>query len=289
MTVTSENIVRSGEPSRTAWRVAALRAAHQLLDEPIVLDDPVALPILGREREAAMREDPFEYNDPLSRGLRAALVVRSRVAEDELAHAVSAGVRQYVVLGAGLDTFAYRNPHSAIGLRVFEVDHPSTQQWKRRCLDAAGIALPENLTFAPVDFERETLARGLSDAGFRADLPACVSWLGVTMYLTEDAIMRTLAFVAKLPRGSSICFDYRLHESLLNPIERVVGEMMGQRAAAIGEPWICAFHPQVLQRQLLALGFSEAETLEPDVLNRRYLFRRKDGLRSGGRVMCARV
>jgi len=132
MTITHENIVQSGEPSRTAWRVAMLRAAHQLLDEPIVLEDPMALQILGSEAERELREDPFLYNDPMARGLRAALVVRSRFAEDELARAVAAGVRQYVVLGAGLDTFAYRNPHAVAGLRVFEVDHPSTQQWKRQ-------------------------------------------------------------------------------------------------------------------------------------------------------------
>jgi methyltransferase (TIGR00027 family) len=289
MTSVPENIIQTGEPSRTAWRVATLRAVHQLLDEPVVLEDPIALPILGARFEAELREDPYIYNEPLSRGLRAALVVRSRVAEDELTRAVQAGVRQYVVLGAGLDTFAYRNPHHDAGLCVFEVDHPSTQQWKRRCLHGAGIALPENLVFAPVDFERGTLAQGLADAGFRSDQPACFSWLGVTMYLTDAAIMGTLGFVAKLPKGSSICFDYRMHESLLNPIQRVIGEVMGQRAAAVGEPWISAFDPEVLQKRLLELGFSEAETYDADVLNQRYLYRRKDGLRTNGRVMCARV
>ncbi|GLQ49712.1 class I SAM-dependent methyltransferase [Dyella flava] len=289
MTMTPENIIRTGEPSRTALLVALQRAAHQLLDEPIVLEDPLALPILGAETEAAMREDPYQYNEPMMRGLRAALVVRSRVAEDELAHAVQAGVRQYVVLGAGLDTFAYRNPHGKTGLRVFEVDHPSTQQWKRRCLSQAGIPVPENLIYAPVDFEHGTLGQGLTEAGFRSDQAACFSWLGVTMYLTEAAIMETLGFVACLPQGSSICFDYRVPASMLNPIERVIGEVMGQRAAAAGEPWVSAFDPQVLQQQLLDLGFSEAETCTPDVLNRRYLYRRKDGLRTGGRVMCARV
>jgi O-methyltransferase involved in polyketide biosynthesis len=101
--------------------------------------------------------------------------------------------------------------------------------------------------------------------------------------------MDTLGFVACLPKGSSICFDYRVPETMLNPIQRVIGEVMGQRAAAVGEPWISAFDPAVLQRQLLELGFSDAETYEPDVLNQRYLYRRKDGLRTGGRVMCARV
>ena len=284
-----ENIVRTGKPSRTAWRVATLRAAHQLLDEPIVLNDPIALPILGPQAEAELREDPFLYNDPASRGLRAAVVVRSRFAEDELARAVATGVQQYVVLGAGLDTFAYRNPHKAAGLRVFEVDHLSTQQWKRSCLKDAGIPLPEDLSFAPVDFEHGTLAQGVTEAGFRTDLPACFSWLGVTMYLTEAAILESLGFVASLPKLSSISFDYRVPPSMLDPIQQAIDELMAQRAAEVGEPWISAFEPILLRQQVLKLGFSEAETCEPDALNRRYLYRRKDGLRTGGRVMCARV
>lgn len=289
MTDTYESILQKGEPSRTALRVATLRAAHQLLDEPVLLEDPIALPILGTTLEAAVREDPYQYNEPFMRGLRALLVVRSRVAEDELARAVAAGVQQYVVLGAGLDTFAYRNPHSAAGLRVFEVDHPSTQQWKRNCLSEAGIVLPGNLTFAPVDFEHGTLAQGLAEVGFRNDLPACFSWLGVTMYLTEATIMDTLGYVAALAKGSSICFDYRVSATLLNPIERMIGELMGQRVAAAGEAWLSAFEPEVLQKQMLAQGFSEADTYDAEILNQRYLYRRKDGLRTSGRVMCARV
>ncbi|HEY2344557.1 MAG TPA: SAM-dependent methyltransferase [Xanthomonadaceae bacterium] len=283
------NIVQSGEPSRTALRVATLRAVHQLLDEPIVFEDPFALPILGPRTEAELREDPFPHNDPISRGLRAHLVVRSRFAEDELARAVAAGVRQYVVLGAGLDTFAWRNPHATTGLRVFEVDHPSTQRWKRGCLDAAGMSLPPDLTFAPVDFERATIAQGLAAAGFLADAPACFSWLGVTMYLSEAAIMELLGFVAHLPAGSSISFDYRVPPSMLDPMQRVVGEMAARRAAELGEPWISAFEPDVLRERVLALGFGEAETIGPDELNRRYLHRRKDGLRTNARMMRARV
>jgi methyltransferase (TIGR00027 family) len=284
-----DNVVRAGEPSRTALRVAVLRASHQLLDEPIVLDDPVALQILGPEAEAALREDPFQHNDPISRGLRAALVVRSRFAEEEVARAVATGVRQYVVLGAGLDTFAFRNPHTEAALRVFEVDHPSTQKWKQHLLRGAGISLPANLTFVPVDFEHGTLVHELATAGFRADHPACFSWLGVTMYLSEAAIMETLGFVASMPNGSSIAFDFRVPSSTLNPIDRVISEAMGRRVAAIGEPWVSAFEPAVLREKVLGLGFSEVETCEPDALNRRYLYRRKDGLRTGSRLLCARV
>jgi methyltransferase (TIGR00027 family) len=283
---TTENRVHAGEPSRTAFGVALLRAAHQLLDEPIVLDDPIALSIIGPEAEAALRADPFPYNDPISRGLRAALVVRSRFAEEELARAVEAGVRQYVVLGAGLDTFAYRNPYP--DLQVYEVDHPSTQQWKRQLLGQAGIPVPANLAFAPVDFEQGSLEEGLRAAGFRADRPACFSWLGVTMYLSEAAIMELLAYVATLPAGSTITFDFRAPPSAHNPIERAIAEVMAARVAAIGEPWLSAFDPADLREQVAALGFDDVATYEPDALNLRYLHRRKDGLRTSGRLLCAR-
>lgn len=281
------NIIHQGLPSRTALRVATVRAVHGLLDEPIVLHDPVALPILGRERAAALEEDPFVHNDTLSRGLRAALVVRSRFAEDEVARAYGEGVRQYVVLGAGLDTFAYRNPHA--GLRVFEVDHPSTQAWKRRCLAEAGIPLPPDLTFAPVDFERDTLMAGLLAAGFDAGWPAVFSWLGVTMYLSREAVLATLGVVAGLPRGSAVTCDFRVPAALLNPVERVISDLVAARVAAEGEPWIATFEPEELRARCLDLGFAEATVWEPDALNQRYLHRRKDGLRSNGRLLCARV
>ncbi len=283
-----ESILRAGMPSRTALRVATLRAAHQLLDEPVVLEDPIALPILGATAEAELRNDPFQHNDPISRGLRAALVVRSRFAEDEVARAVAAGVAQYVILGAGLDTFAYRNTFGS-ALQVFEVDHPATQQWKRQLLQGAGITLPGNLTFAPVDFEHGTLPQGLADAGFRSDRPACFSWLGVTMYLTDAAIMDTLGVVARLPKGSSITFDFRVASSLLNPIERVISDLIAQRAAAIGEPWLSAFEPAALREKVRAVGFGDVAIYGPDELNLRYLNRRKDGLRTSGRLVCARV
>jgi methyltransferase (TIGR00027 family) len=282
----ADNIVRTGTPSGTALRVATVRAAHRLLDDPIVFDDPLALTILGPGAEAAMRADPFRYNDQISRGLRASLVVRSRVAEDELARAVADGVRQYVVLGAGLDTFAYRNPFPR--LRVFEIDHPSTQAWKRGCLDQAGIAVPASLTFAPVDFEEGgTLAEGLAAAGFDRAAPACFSWLGVTMYLREEAVFDTLSWIAGSAPGSSVTFDFRVPLDQLNPVERTVTETIMQRVAEAGEPWISAFDPETLRDRLVEIGFARAEALLPEALNRRYLFQRKDGLSTRGRIMTA--
>src|ERR1700684_280435 len=142
--------MQEGKFSRTAQRVAIRRAAHQLLDQPRVLDDPLALRIIGSEAAEALRSDPKE-DHAFSRAFRAFMAARSRYAEDELARAVARGVTQYVVLGAGLDTFAYRNPHA--GLHVFEVDHPATQVWKRERVPAAGIAIPPSFTLFSIDFE----------------------------------------------------------------------------------------------------------------------------------------
>ncbi len=283
------NIGRLGEPSRSALSVASLRAVHQLLDEPLVFPDPIALPLLGASTEAALRDDPFSLNDPLSRGLRGALVARSRFVEDELSRCVAAGVRQYLVVGAGLDTFAYRNPYRDEGLRVFEVDHPGTQQWKQQLLAESGIDVPASLTFVPADFERDDLGSALRQAGFQPDQAACVSWMGVTMYLTANAVAATLRTVAGFAPGSRLCFDYRLPVTMLNPVERVINEVIGQRVAALGEPWLSTFDPTQLQKQLLDLGFGSAESATPESLNARYFARRKDGLRAGGGVciMCA--
>ena len=280
--------METGKPSGTALRVATVRASHRLLDDPIVFDDPLALTILGPEAEAAMRADPARYNDPMSRGLRGALVVRSSVAEEEVARAVSAGVRQYVVLGAGLDTFAYRNPFAAQGLRVFELDHPATQAWKRDCLAEAGIDVPASLTFAPVDFEEGgTLADALEAAGFDRSAPACFSWLGVTIYLTEEAVYDTLAWIGGSTRGSSVVFDFRQPLKQLNPIERSITETLIKRMAEEGEPWIAAFDPEALCAKLLEFGFARAEALLPDELNQRYMAGRKDGLITRVRLMRA--
>src|SRR5580704_6309372 len=174
--------MQDARPSRTALRVALRRAAHQLYDaRPLVLEDPVAVPILGKTYAEELRRTPTRSDRPFSVGLRAFLVARSRYAEDTLAHAVERGVKQYVLLGAGLDTFAHRNPHSH--LRVFEVDHPATQQWKRELLETSRLPAPGNLTYAPVDFERESLPEQLLSVGFDPDVPTFFAWLGVVPYL----------------------------------------------------------------------------------------------------------
>lgn len=280
-----------GRPSATAQRVAMRRAAHQLIDDPKVFDDPLALRIVGAEAAAALRADPRA----LERGgtdsaLRAFLVARSRHAEDGIADAMRAGVRQVVILGAGLDTFAYRHPYGD-ALRVFEVDHPATQAWKHERLSAAGIAAPASLAFAPVDFQRQTLADGLRDAGFDRAQPAFYSWLGVIPYVERDAVLRTLAFVGSSPPGSGIVFDYGTPPSALPWPQRFVVGRMSARVAKVGEPWITFFDPDDLRREMSARGFTAIEDLGSEALNARYFSGRSDGLklRGIGRLMKARV
>jgi methyltransferase (TIGR00027 family) len=273
--------MQEGKFSKTALRVAIRRAAHQLLDEPRVLDDPLALRIIGAEAEEALRSNPKEHH-AFSRAFRAFMAARSRYAEDELARAVEHGVTQYVVLGAGLDTFAYRNLHP--GLRVYEVDHPATQGWKREQLQAAGIAIPPSLTFVPIDFERQTLADGLAQSEFDATAAAFFSWLGVTPYLTRDACMATLSFIAKMPAGSGVVFDFAVDPALLNAGQRQALDALSARVARYGEPFQLFFDPEKLQHELMAMGFHYTEFLQGKQLNERYFKDRKDGLLVRGSI-----
>jgi methyltransferase (TIGR00027 family) len=272
-----------GQPSRTALGAAAHRAAHQILEGGRVFADPLATALLGLPASDLSGD---HLNEPATRAMRLFIATRSRFAEDSLAAAVAQGVRQYVVLGAGLDTFAHRNPFAEVGLRVFEVDHPATQAWKRDRLAAADLSPPASLTFAPVDFERQTLAEGLAAAGFDAAAPAFFSWLGVVVYLTREAILETLGFIAGLPAGASVVFDYGEPVSAYPAAEQPHQRARAARVAAMGEPWITRFHPADLAADLKAVGFDELEDLSPADISRRFLgVDRPD--RPGGHLMRA--
>ena len=265
--------MQTGKASKTALGVAIRRAAHQLVDHPPVLDDPIAVRLVGsghpRQMERAMHR--------VARDFRAFMAVRSRYVEDQLADAVAQGVSQYVVLGAGLDTFAYRNPFPS--LHVFEVDFPATQQWKQFMLAEAQIALPANLTFVPLDFEHFTLAEELAQAGFDARRPAFLGWLGVVPYLTIAAFQATLGTIAQLPAGSAVAFDYALSPQTLSPVGRTAFDGLAARVAAAGEPFQLFFTPATIEAELRNAGFHLIEQLDYEQLNQRYFSDRTDGLK----------
>jgi len=277
-------------PSRTALRVAMRRAAHQLYDaHPLVLDDPIAIRILGphtKEIERTPGRSLLHKPRPFSIALRAFIVARSRYAEDLLAQAVARGVTQYVLLGAGLDTFAHRNPYP--NLRVFEVDHPATQEWKRELLRANGLPSPANLVYAPVDFERQSLAQPLHHAGFDSAAPSFFAWLGVVPYLTLDAFRATVTFIAAQPPGSGLVFDYGQPREVLPPLEQLALDSLAARVHLAGETFQLFFTPAQIASELAA--FYHLEDLGSSELNQRYFALRSDGLRvmgSAGRIVSA--
>ncbi|MFC0041793.1 class I SAM-dependent methyltransferase [Actinomadura rayongensis] len=238
-----------GQPSRTAMSAAHARAVHQTADAPPVFPDPLAVRVAPAA--APGRAMPRE--------VRLFMALRHRIAEDALAAAVAAGTRQAVLLGAGLDTFAHRNPHP--GLRVFEVDHPDTQAWKRKRLADAGIPVPETVVHVPVDFAAGTLGAALADAGFTPGAPAFFAWLGVVPYLTRSAILATLRFVAGLDARTEIVFDYNLPPAELPAERRAVLAALAAAMAKAGEPWRSYFTPEKLARDLADAGFDAIEDL----------------------------
>ena len=213
----------------------------------------------------------------VARDFRAFMAVRSRFVEDRLAEAVALGIRQYVILGAGLDTFAYRNPFPS--LRVFEVDFPATQEWKKAMLAQASIAVPEDLTFVPLDFEHHTLAEGLAASGFNAEMAAFCGWLGVIPYLTLEAFRATLGAIAQLPEGSGVGFDYALAPECLSPAGRTAFVALAGRVAAAGEPFQLFFTPATMEEELRRAGFHRFEQRDSVQLNELYFKDRADGLK----------
>jgi methyltransferase (TIGR00027 family) len=279
--------MRAGKPSRMARGAAAYRAVHQRVDGGAIFSDPYALQILDPETRLTLEE--MAANPSLT-PMRLFIAARSRFSEDTLGASVARGARQVVVLGAGLDTFSLRNPFAGQGVHVFEVDFPATQEWKREQLARASLTVPSSLTFAPVDFERQSLGDGLAQAGFRVDQPAFFQWLGVVPYLTHEAISQTLDFIAGIPEAE-VVFDYA--EPFENYRADRRAHIMGvaESAAARGEPWLSLFDPPLLSDMLREKGFGTIEDLGLAELSDRYYGALKEGIPigPGGHVVRARM
>ena len=279
--------MHEARPSRTALRTALRRAAHQLYDPPPrILDDPIAIPILGSGYLSELHKTATKLHKPHSAALRAFLVARSRYAEDQLARAVQHGVQQYVLLGAGLDTFAHRNPHPR--LRVFEVDHPATQLWKRDLLATTSLPHPPALTYVPVDFETDSLPTQLARAGFSCTEPTVFSWLGVVPYLTLSAFRATVDFIAAQPTGTGLVCDYSQPRRALPFFEQLAHDSLAARVALAGEPFQLFFTPGEIAAELSR--FQSIEDLGVPELNALYFRNRPDNLRvlgTAGRLLSA--
>lgn len=275
--------MEDAKPSRTALGVARMRALHQFSPQAALFRDPYASAILG---DAAPTAKELEQEDERSRRMRLFVAARARLAEDWLAAAVGRGVRQMVVLGAGLDTFSLRNPYP--GLAVFEVDHPATQAWKRKCIADAGLAEPPATTFVPVNFERQRLPDELASAGLKPTEPVFVMWLGVVPYLTQEAIFNTLSWIAVI-RGSEVVFDYSEPAENRDAAGQAALSFHAARVAAVGEPWISFFVPAALVQSMRELGFDEIEDLESsDIAARFSRAPKRETRNSGGHLIRAR-
>jgi len=263
---TETSTMKPNEPSRTALMIARQRAAHQVLDHGSILYDPFAVKILGEDEKDVLQ---FANQHSLASIGRLFTAARSRIAEDALSKAVERGIRQIVILGAGLDTFALRNPHGAQQIRIYEVDHPATQAWKGQRLAEAQIALPPWLILVPVDFERDDVGEKLVAAGFQQNSPAFFTWLGVVPYLTRDAIGRTLDYMSSI-QNSEVVFDYMEPPQAFSEEMRQLVKERTEQLEKMDERWASRFEPAGIAAILRSHGFSGIEDISFEEIASRF-------------------
>jgi len=248
-----------------------LRAAHQILDaHPLLLDDPIAVQLLGKEAEQRIREGVERYLAPEGLALRSHVVLRSRYAEDRLSSSLQRGVSQYVIVGAGFDTFALRQPEWAAPLRIIEIDHAATQAIKRSCIAASGLKHPGNVVLADIDLERESLLDGMLRHGVVLSRPTFFSWLGVTMYLTEVAINETLRIMAAFPAGSEVVLSFLQPATIDTERALAARSRLTKLVADSGEPFTSYFDEQTMETKLRQVGFVSVEFLTSEIALSRY-------------------
>ena len=271
--------MEDGRHSYMAESSAYLRAVHMSLDgEPKILDDPLAAWLLEAELEENIAADRERLLTDALVKARSLIVMRSRFAEDEMAVSLNRGVRQYVILGAGLDTSAYRNGNLVDQLQVYEVDHPDTQKLKLERLAGANIPMHENIRHVAVDFEQQSMADGLAEAGFDRDLPTFFSWLGVSYYLNRESVLDVFKYVAGGAPHSQLIFDFMLADSVLGEKERKALAKITAFLEKYREPLICRFEPLELQDTLYRIGFDQAFHLTWEAAMARYFENRPDGM-----------
>ncbi|HTR91508.1 MAG TPA: SAM-dependent methyltransferase [Trebonia sp.] len=273
------------EASGTALTAAAARAAHLIVDdEPRIFADPLAAALLGDRAAELTGYHTMHGTHPVLAGARVQVTCRSRYTEQALARARAGGVRQYVILGAGLDSFGYRDSldrHNRCDdpLRVFEVDHPASQDYKRAALAAAGIPVPDSVAFVPADLAADSLAGCLAAAGFDAAAPAVIGWLGVTMYLTQEAVTATMTAIAGLAPGSELIADYMLPDGSRDEDGALYGALVAQASAERGEPWLSCFTPAEMADLAARAGFGDVRAVSQRDAIPALLWQRTDALK----------
>lgn len=279
--------MKNGPASFSALTAAAARAAHLIVDEqPYIFADNLASVLLADLADELTGYHRAHGTHVVLAGARTQVTCRSRYTERRLAGAVGRGITQYVLLGAGLDSFAYRSALAG-RLRVFEVDHPATLEFKRRALAAAGIAVPAQVSFVPADLAADDLGGRLADAGFDPGAPALVAWLGVAMYLTRQAIARTAGVVGRWAPGTELIADYLLPDEMSDEAGREYATQVAASSAGRGEPWLSRLAPEEMSCLLREQGFGQVRQVsQRDAVAARY-WRRGDSLRPAGLFMLA--
>lgn len=264
-------------PSWSACFTSILRAAHQVLDEePKLLNDPFVVGLVDGSSVDEIQQLVTNYNLPIMQLTRFSFILRNRIVEDMLKVKLNAPLEQFVILGAGLDTFAYRQPYWAKHLKIIEIDHPNSQEFKKNHLRKANITVPKNVTFYPIDFELASLKDALTAVYFNANTRSYFSWIGVTQYLTMPAILSTVKTILSLPEGSGIIFSFILPEHLLEGIDKQASVYFSEMLASKGEPWLTRLDPVELQELLYNLGFKKVMYFKPEMVQKQYLHQRSD-------------
>lgn len=275
------------QPSQTAMATAAMRAAHRLHDDPLLFDDPIAGDLTSESwRETLASGEIMEYFERLDlMRIVTQIVGRARFVDDRLEESLASGATQYVLLGAGLDSFAWRRPDLAEKLRVIEVDHPATQKYKRERLTEIGLPVPPNLEFLPVDFETETLDEALRRTSFDPSARTFFAWMGVVSYLTRETMLATVSAVARCSAaGSRLVFDFPIALDLLSEEARAMSKTMDEGTAGLGESRKDKHRPEELRRDVERLGFSRTVELSPADHEALYWNERDDERRTNPQV-----
>lgn len=268
--------------SHSMVRTAVRRAAHQLLDVPVIFDDPVSIGLVDKSSERAILAAHDTYRGQHETLLRSLFALRSRFAEDRLAEAARRGVCQYVIVGAGLDTFPWRQPEFARAMQLFVADHPASIAWAQNQFRQRGLINPINLTIVPLDLNRQGINERLIDCGFDPAGPSFLSALGVLQYIEPLAVDRLLGFSASLSRGSEIVISFAPPDDELAGQDLAIAIESVKRLAALGEPWKSRQRPCEIIGRLIQLGFTNVFHLTPKIAQQRYFANRMDGLKAPG-------